>query len=1230
MAANRYRGYVLTDKGFSKLEKILEQNTESKRKWCTYIQKQLELKNKLLSSQTIRAFLKRTPTDQETITNIFEGLELEYKLGIDYEKYVDQSKNIADKCPYRGLSTFEIEDEHFFFGREKFINDLIERVETQPLVTVIGRSGIGKSSVVKAGLIPRLKKKHGNFKMTVLRPKNRPFYEFYKAILELFEPELKDTKLIEEAKINENKFKRGDLLLNEILEIKLKKNDSQTRFLIVMDQFEEIFTLVLSSEERNIFLKQLLEVINQQRKNKPEIVIVLTLRIDFVPKVYLHLGLGQALKDWNPDYLLGMNPTELRQAIVKPAESLRVNIQESLVREILHDVEKKKIELPLLELALEKLWGNRNIDGALTLEAYKKIGKIKEVIKQHANSVLRHLNPTEIKQAQHIFTQLVNFRDDSEPTRRLATKSEIGVKYWGLVDKLASLDNRLLVIDFDDKKNEETVEIVHESLINEWDTLKSWIDEDKKLRTWQQNLQPLIKQWQISNKDNDDLLRGSLLEEAQKWLDEEKERLNNDYIEFILDSLKYQEQENIERIRELLDSSRKDLLLKQELSALVLAVKAGVKLQKNIKEPSEDLKINVIERLQQATYEISEKNRFEGHESAVVGIAFNYDGQIIASASDDKTVKLWNIYGELVRTLPKHEYEVWGVCFSPDGKTIVSTGNNEIIKLWSIDGELIKTFKKHAGWVWGVSFSPDGQTIASASVDRTVKLWDLDGKSIRTFKKHEKRVWGVSFSPDGQTIASVSDDSIWIWSVDGSKETKISISSEDEEFHRISFSPDGKKIAIASAAKDIVIIDLDGATTPITLQGNTKRSCGVSFSPDGKIVASASDDMTIRLWSIDGSFVRVLGGHTQKVWSVSFSNDGKFLASASVDKTIRLWNLDSKTFLNTLLGHTETIKTISFSPDGKTLASAGDDKIIRLWDLNGHVLSQELRGHTKQIYSISFSPDGQFIASAGDDKTIRLWNLRDNIEIKVEEVHNGRIYGVSFSPDGKTLASASADSTIKLWDIDGNYLSTLTRVAKIFSGVSFSPDRKTIAASNADSEIILWSINGTVQKTLNRHENRVCSISFSPDSQMLASASDDKTVMLWNLNGDTDPKIFTGHDARVCSVSFSPDGKMLASASEDQTIKLWNLDGKCLRTLVGHTEQILAVSFSPDGKIIASAGEDKTVRLWTVEPDDLVDMDINSKLDKLLQRGRNWIKDYIKTNPNVRENDKHLCDDDLD
>ncbi len=1186
MAANRSRGYVLTDKGFSKLKKVLEQYTESRKEWCTYIREQLELKNKPLSSQTIRAFLNREPKDQETITHIFEALELECKFGSDYEKHVDQSKNIADKCPYRGLSTFEIEDEHFFFGREKFINDLIERVETQPLVTVIGRSGIGKSSVVKAGLIPRLKKKPGNFKMTVLRPKNRPFYEFYKAILELFEPELKDTKLIEEAKINENKFKKEDLLLNEIVEIKLKKNDSKTRFLIVIDQFEEIFTLV-SSDERNIFLKQLLEVINQQRKSKPDIVIVLTLRIDFVPEVYRHLELASALRRWDPDYLVDMNREELEQVIKKPAKLLNVVISDDLAQEILNDVEKKKIELPLLELALEKLWENRNINGSLTVKTYRKIGKIKEVIKEHANSVLEYLNPNETKQAQHIFTQLVNFRDDGEPTRRLATKSGIGVKYWGLVDKLASLDNRLLVIDFDDKKDEETVEIVHESLINEWDRLKSWIKEDKKLIAWQRNLQPLIKQWQTSNKDNDDLLRGSLLHEAQKWLDEEKERLNNDYIEFILDSLKYQEQENIERIRELLDSSRKDLLLEQQLNALVLAVKAGVKLGE-IKNPSEKLKRSVIEGLQQATYEISEQNQLVSHERHVNGIVFSSDGSNVFSFSDDKTIKHWNLEGKILNTfkgLEGHTEAVLVVVISHDNQTIASGSADNTVKLWNVDGTFLKTLEGHSDRVFGISFHPNGKILASGSADKTIKLWSLpDGHFLKTLKGHEDKIWKISFSPNGKVLASASSDhTIKLWNLDG------------------------KLLR--------------------TLKGHTDLVREVCFSPDGRILASGSDDETVRLWDCDGKpIIAPLEIAIKPFWGLSFSSNGQMLACVGADRTVKVCNLKGE-LLKTFKGHNNSICGLSFSPDSKVLATASSDKTVKLWSLIDKPSKKIEEAHTNIIRGISFSPNGQIIASASSDKTIKLWNL-DGTFLRILKGHNQRVVSVNFSPNGEIIASGSDDQTVKLWNsINGKLLKTLKGHENRVYGVSFSPDGQVIASGSDDLTVKLWNVDGTFLKTLEGHKYLVYGVSFSPDGEIIASSSFDRTVKLWNRDGELLQELI-GHEDWVYGASFSPDGKIIASCSEDRTVKLWSRDGTLLKTLFGHKDRVFGVSFSPDGKIIASVSGDRTVRLWHIDTEDLF-MDLDSRLYNLLTEGRNWIKDYIKTNPNVRESDKQLCDTEI-
>ncbi|MEH1940771.1 MAG: WD40 repeat domain-containing protein [Nostoc sp.] len=1103
MGTQRKRGYLLTEVGEEKIIDALTQQEVILRKWASCLKKATEKIGEPLNDDTIRKILKKQSVDERSIQSVFKALKLRYNRDTDSiqaSKDINiRNSEIAEKCPYKGLFAFEKEDARFFFGRENFIQTLVNVVEEKPLVAVVGNSGIGKSSVIRAGLIPTLEES-GTWKIAIFRPNNNPFYGLATALIELFEPEMGSSERIKGIKKYLEDFKKENLTLKDILEYKLRKISYKDRFLIVIDQFEELYTLSLENE-KNIFLDQLLEVIElESKKRRPDVILVITLRADFYGDVLSHPALGKALQTWKPENLLGMSLDELKNAIEQPAQVAKLKIQDGLTQIILDAIKNNQGELPLLEFTLEKLWEKRS-NGQLTISAYDEIGGLEKALANHAEDVYNKLDKNEKKQAQYIFTQLVRFGENTDDTRRLATYDEIGEENWKLVTKLASsereLEARLVITSYDESKKQSTVEVVHEALIRGWSRLRNWMEEDREFRKWQDRLRTEKDIWENSDKDNGALLRGALLVEAEEWFKKRSDSITNPKeIEFILTSCQYQEQEDIEGIQELLNLSQKELQLKQQLSSLIMAIKAGVKLR-NIREPAEALKRNVIERLQQGSYEIHEQNQLIGHTQGVVGIAFSSNGSMIASASDDRTIKLWDLEGQLLRTLKGHTGQIYGVSFSLDGQLIASASGDSTVKLWKVDGTLLRTLQGHTNWVRGVSFSPNGRMIASASTDSTVKLWKVDGTLLRT------------------------------------------------------------------------------------LQGHTDWVYGVSFSPDGQMIASSSVDSTVKLWNVNGTLLKTLQGHTDWIFGVSFSPDSQMIASASGDSTVKLWNI-SGTLLTTLQGHTAQVRGVSFSPDSQMIASASFDKTVRLWKIDGTLLTT-LKGHTNWVRAVSFSPDGQMIASASDDSTVKLWNISGTL-LTTLEGHTAHVWGVSFSPDGQVIASASGDSTVKL-----------------------------------------WNISGTLLTTLEGHTNWVRGVSFSPNGQMIASASTDKTVKLWNIDGIL-LRTLQGHTDWVYGVSFSTDGQMIASASVDSTVKLWNVNGTLLRTLQGHTDWVNGVSFSPDGQMIASASADKTVRLWLIDPEDLI-LDLDVKLNNLLKKGCNWIKSYLKTNPNISENDRHLCDD---
>jgi WD40 repeat protein/tetratricopeptide (TPR) repeat protein len=1095
-------------------------------------------------------------------------------------------------------------------GRRSDLNSLIERLSRNDykLIVIHGMSGVGKSSLLWAGLVPELQQSPIGDRIAL--PITLRYYTNWVTDLgSRLEKALNEIDFREENEAIRTQIESQTTLLKQfktILEIlkysikgileQLRKSAAHNLLtVLIFDQFEEFFFVCTDLRERRQFYDFLRDCLNI-----PYVKVILSLRED-----YLHYLLecdrlanldviNNNILDKNIRCYLGdFSPQRAKSVIRELTERSQFYLEPALVDELVQDLtgedcgEVRPIELQVVGAQLQT-------ENITTLEQYHQLGaNPKETLVQRSlEDVIKDCGGENERAARLVLYLLTN----ENGTRPLKTRAELesDLQILGFESEVDQLDLVLEIL-----VGSGLVFLVPDSPANRYqlvhDYLVAFIRQQQA-----PGLLAELAEAKEKQKLTEAQLREALKEKEEALRKEQEERKRAEITEI-----------------EALNSLSQALLLSHDqLGALLAAIKAGNKLQEQEIQARSTLKIRTVSRLLQVVYSVREHNRLQGHSDRVNSINFSSNGQMIASASADCTVKLWHTNGNLVKTFLEHSDEVNSVSFSPDGQMIASGSKKGTVKLWHIDGTQTQTFQNRGYPVNSVSFSPDGQLIASAGQDGTVKLWHTDGTLMRLWQGHTRAVSCVSFSPDNQMIASASYDcTVKLWNLDGN--IVQTLQEHTRGVSCVKFSPDGQMIVSASEDSTVKLWQTDG-TLMQTLKKHSDKVNSVSFSPDSQTLTSASDDGTVKLWRTDGRLMQTFKGHNDGIRSVSFSPDGQMIASASSDSggTVRLWytdNLAGQTFQR----HSAGINSVSFSPDGQTLASASRDGTVKLWRIDGTVL-QICQGHSDIVSSVSFSPSGQMIASASADSTIKIWHPDGTLIQTFQGHHNDWVASVSFSPNGQILASSSIyERVVKLWRIDGTLIQTLQGHSGWITSTSFSPDGRLIASASTEAQVKLWSLDGTLLQTFRGHTMDVSSVSFSPDGQMIASASADGTVKLWNLDGKP-VQTFPGHSRganKVSSVSFSPDGQMIASASYDRTVKLWSLDGTLLQTLQGHSDWVTSLSFSPDGQMLASGSKDCTVKLWYVG------------LEVLLERGCNWLRDYLKTNPNVSESDRHLCDD---
>ena len=605
---------------------------------------------------------------------------------------------------------------------------------------------------------------------------------------------------------------------------------------------------------------------------------------------------------------------------------------------------------------------------------------------------------------------------------------------------------------------------------------------------------------------------------------------------------------------------------------------------------------------------------FRGHEDWVRSVAFHPSLDCLATASRDGTIKLWRQDGELINTLRGHQGAIRQIIFSANGQLLLSASRDKTARLWNLEGQELVCFQGHQGWVRTAQFSPDGHQVLTASVDGTARLWSLDGKALGLLRGHQGGLRSASFSPDGQQIVTASvDGTARLWDTQGKQQAILQ--GHWHTVYEAQFSPDSHLVATTGGDHAVRIWNRQGKALVI-LRGHQKEVFQGQFHPNSRLLVSISADHTTRLWDLTEKGIVTLRGHQHWVRSIHTTlikeSSGKihlYILTASRDKTARLWDSTGQC-LHTLEGHQGWIREAQFSPDGRLIATASADMTVQIWNLLGVKLAS-LKGHQDSVLTVRFSGNGQYLLTASRDKTAKIWNTSGQCLTTLRQ-HNTAVFCAEFSSDGQFIVTATGDGMVKLWDIVGREMATCAGHDKAVYSVQFSLDSRWLLTASGDHTARLWNMLGKEIAVLKGHQGVVYQAQFSPDEGLIATASEDQTARLWDRRGH-ELAVLYGHQGLVSTVQWSRDGQLLVTASEDGTARVWDRSGRELALLQGHHSWVRMADFTPDGQWIVTASTDGTAKLWPL-----------ARLETLLERGYDWVKDYLRHNPLVKDSDRQL------
>jgi WD40 repeat protein len=1119
-------------------------------------------------------------------------------------------------CPYVGLRPFDADDAGWFFGREADTQRMLEKLRRSPFLAVLGRSGSGKSSAVRAGLVPalaagRLLPGSETWRVMVLRPRAAPLEELAARVSHL-RPDVATSTILDDLAGNDASLK---VLTTSI--------DGQARVVWVVDQAEELFTLCDDRDQRTAFAANLLHASEASGSAR----VVLTLRSDF----YAHFADLEALSARiasNQHVVTDLGDEQLERAVTQPAALTGVSLEAGLVERIISDVHAQAGALPLLQHALREMWERRR-GSELTHEAYAEIGGVKGALAHRADEVLARMEESgDGAVVRHLMLEMTRLGEGTEDTKQPAVLGQLDTPDYSLqrLHRVAAAlaDARLVTTDVDEAVGpgderpaaDTRVEPAHEALIGSWPTLRGWLEESRDELRARRRIRDAARAWQEQDRSDDLLYRGTTLALARERTGDRAADLPKLESEFLTASTQREEAERSRARRRrarqfsalggltaltlvaalvssvLFVRARDSQHASENSAALALAQQAralapndpALALAVSAEALDRSANPETASALQAAYLAFGQKrghplDSLTGHDNTLSDVEFSHDSRLVASASGDGTARLWDRRtGEEIAVLLDDAENVVSVAFSPDDTRLVTVADGTATLWDTAAGNEIASLDGQASVV---AFSPDSSLLAAAGENGVLGLWDASsGDDVGTMS-----VAGdgqLAFSPDGTLIASTDGFDAQLWNVASRDQiATFPVPVADRgQIEDVAFGT-GRPLLATSAGNTVTLWDLETGAESATLVDATVGIGSVDLSPDGTKVAAIRDDGTVAIWDVaTRDDIATLTDRSEVIEEIEFSADASMVATSTENST-KLWDTTSGTEIAAV---PDTFNgTVAINRDNTLLAASvflNDRDAVQIWDISPSDDVLTLAGHTARIYAVTFNQDSTMAATGSDDGTAKLWDLRSATEVATLDAGQGEgVFGLAFNHDGTLLATSGEGDYVTLWNTATGQEAVRFEPENTITSLAFSPDDTLLAVAGPLDRVTLWDTEtGSKVRTLIGHDDDVEAVAFSPDGTMLVSGSWDGTAKLWDPTTGEEIRTLAVHEGEIFDVAFSPDGTMVATASLEGPARVWNpATGDNVMTLPG--EGAIVVAFDPDSTRLATI-EREGVKLW--------------------------------------------------